>query len=144
MTTKVRGLVCKIGTTAADPSGDTFVEIGGAKVLNAQIGAEYSEIDATTLTDLFRQVVKGVANAGTIEIGGNYDATDAGQADLKAAADEPDDDTPYNLQFVDANRTATVKARVFSFRKTYGTNANLVEFRSKLVLTAAYTEADTA
>lgn len=143
--TRIRNTEIYIGTTAATASSDTYTKIGGAKMLSGALGVEWSEIDATTLDDNYRQSVKGVGDAGDIEIGGNYDHADTGQTALKAAADDDDDTNVYNIKIVQPNgRLVYLKGRVMSFRVQYGTNANLKEFRAKASLTAAYTEAAAA
>lgn len=138
--TKVRGTLIYIGTTASVASTDTYVEITGAKVINGEIGGEAAEIDATVLADTYKQAVKGVMDAGDLTIGGNYNHADAGQTALATAA-AVDDDGVYNFKLVQPNaRIRYVKARVFGFKKAYGNNTALLEFRSKLSLTAEPTE----
>lgn len=144
MTVKVRGTTISIGTTAATAATDTYTLIDGAKMLNGLLGPEFSEIDVTDLGDTYRQSAKGVADAGDLEIGGNYSKTDTGQGALETAAkdDNAADDDPYNFKIVQPDAGIVyVKARVMSFRVQYGTNANVIEFRAKLSLTDAYVEA---
>lgn len=139
-TTKVRRSTFEIGTTAATAASDTYTEIGGAKALSGTFGPTFAAIDTTTFADDFRQEVKGMADAGSVELGGNYDRTDAGVADLEAAAAEADDDTPYNFRWTAANgERVTFKARVMSFTLQVGTSTNVVEYRARLKLTAAHT-----
>lgn len=143
--TRVRGTTIHIGTTAATASSDTYTEIGGAKMLPGSIGPEFAEIEVTTLADVYKQSIKGVADAGDLEIGGNYDNADTGQTALAAAADDDDAVNVYNVKIVTPNaRQFYVKARVMSFRTQFGTNTNALEFRSKLSLVAKPVEAAVA
>lgn len=143
--TRVRGITIHIGSTAATAATDTYTEIGGAKMVGGSIGPEFSEIDTTTLVDVYKQSVKGVADAGDVEIGGNFDHADTGQTALATAADDDDSVNVYNVKIVIPNaRQYYLKARVMSFRTQFGTNTNVLEFRSKLSLVAKPVEAAVA
>jgi len=140
--TRTRGSEIHIGTKAASPIGDTYTKIEGVKALNGNIGRTFGQIDATVLDDDYAQVRKNIGNAGTLEIVGNLEdsaneATDflaAGQHKLKEAADDTSDE-PYNFKVVRPNgRTYYLKSEVFGFTHSFGTNANLNEFRSNLPL----------
>lgn len=138
MTIKTRGTTFSIGTTAANHATDTYTEIAGARVLPGQIGTTWATADVTTLKDDFRQDVKTLADAGSIDLTANYEPGDAGQTALSAANDEGDDDTPYNFKIAFANGDiAYVKARVMSFTITPGGPTNVIEMRSRLRLTKA-------
>lgn len=138
-----------IGTTAATASTDTYVEIENVRAIEGAAGITWSQIDATVLKDLYKQTRKGVADAGTLTLGGpiKKDASTGlatGLAALKtAAADESHG--IYNFKFVQADgRIQYKKAIVFSFTEQVGNNSNLLEFRSILIFQAAHTEAAAA
>lgn len=147
---KTQGLVISIGTTAATASTDTYTEIEGCKMAGGSPGITWSELDGTELKDTYKQSLKSLADAGTIELMGNLNVDPAtglatGQAALKTAAEDSSDPDIYNFKFVLANgRIWYVKARVFGFTRQMGSVSNLLEFRSQLRVTAALTEAAAA
>lgn len=144
MATKIRGTRFYIGTTAATASTDTYEEIGNCKMGGGTFGVTWSEIDTTVLTDTYKQGAKGIGDAGSIELTGQYDHADDGQADLKAAA-LADDDTPYNLKVALTNaRNVFVKVRVMSFTTALGNNTNVREFKAMCKVTDAFAEAAAA
>lgn len=139
MTKKTRGAEFSIGTTATAHADDTYLKIGGAKSLPGTFGTTWGAIDATTLDDIYRQEVKGLADAGAIDLAGNYDTGDAGIEALETANQEGDDDTPHNFKILFSNGAIVYfKARVMSFTLTPGGPTNLLEYRSRLKLTAAH------
>lgn len=139
-TTKIRDSAFEIGTTAANAATDTYTEIGGAKAVGGNFGLSFAAIDATTLADSYRQEVKGLADAGAIDLAGNYDRTDPGIVKLAAAAAQDDDDTPFNFRWTAKNGERVIfKARVMSFTPSIGSPTNLYEYRSRLKLTAVHT-----
>lgn len=138
--TKVRGSTIHIGTTATTASSDTYTEVKGCKAYQGDIGIEYGEIDVTTIPDEVKQSGKGIADAGDLTLGGIYDHADAGQQALKTAG-EASDDSVYNFKIVQPNgRIRYIKARAMGFRLSYGTNADVIQYKSKLSLTAVPTE----
>lgn len=139
-----RGTTFHIGTTAATASSDTYVEIEKARALEGAFGGTWSQIDKTTIKDRYKKTMKGVADAGTITLGGLImrDSADgglaAGQAALKAAWDDDSEPSVYNLKIVGGDGTiAYLKVEVFSFTDQVGSNTNLNEFRSVLMLQEA-------
>jgi hypothetical protein len=150
---RTRGTVLHIGTTAATASSDTYVEIENTRTIEGTAGISWSSIDATVLKDTYAQVMKGVADAGSLTLGGIAFRDNSGSAPflapglaaLKAAAEDDSDPDTYNLKAVDADGLVTYyKVKVMSFTLQRGNNTNLVEFRSMVKLLAAPVEAAAA
>jgi len=144
---RTRGTRFYIGTTAATAASDTYAEIEGARAVDGAAGLTWSQIDATVLTDGYKKTMKGVADAGSLTLGGPIlreaaAGLAAGLAALKAAAEDDADPDIYNVKVADADgRITYLKVRVFSFTIQRGNNSNLLEYRSQLLLQAAVTEA---
>ena len=133
--TKSRGSMWYIGTTAANATTDTYTEMPGMKVSGGTIGKTFNEIDDTKLTDDYIQRVKGQINLGAVEFTWSVDAADAGQAAFTAAVDEGEDDTPYNFRWVaSTGYKIEFKGRAFSDTATIGSGANLLEGRGRVLL----------
>lgn len=144
---KSQGSILSIGTTVADPSGDTFVVINGPKSYTG-FGPQAPIIDATELADTARTKLKGIADFGDIEVTGNRNYGDAGQTNLELAA-RAAEDLGYNfeLEFDDqitpttGNKTKiSFKAIVSSFRTNPGETDGLIEWTATLAVTGATTE----
>lgn len=139
-----RGTTFHIGTTAATAASDTYIEIEKARALSGVFGQTWSQIDKTTIKDRYKQTMKGVADAGSITLEGLIvrDSADgglaAGQAALKAAADDDTEPSTYNLKIVGSDGTICyLKVEVMTFTDQVGNNSNLNEFRSQVMLQAA-------
>lgn len=139
-----RGTTFHIGTTAATASSDTYTEIENARALEGAFGQTWSQIDKTVIKDRYKKTMKGVADAGSITLGGPVfrDSVDGGvapgQAALKAAADDDTEPSTYNLKIVGADGTICyLKVEVMTYTEQVGSNANLNEFRSMMMLQAA-------
>lgn len=81
---KGSALLIKIGTTAADPSGDTYVTVGGLRSTSISLGDE--AVDVTTIDS--SNVRELLANGGiqTVSISGSGVFTDAAsEATLRTA-----------------------------------------------------------
>lgn len=152
---KVRGTRFYIGgkTSAATPQTDaTWKEIKGAKALGGTLGTSWGTGDATVLTDTYKQSFKTIADAGSMDIGGNYFADgntankDPGQAALQAAALDTADDDVYNFKAVQAGNGMITYfvGRVTSFETPFGANTNLREFKSKIMFIQPPAEAAAA
>jgi len=147
---KAQGTTIAIGTTAATASSDTYTVIEGAKVLGGLWGVTFAELDGTVLTDTDKQTLKGLRDAGRMEIGGNIKEDPAtglaaGQLALENAAKDVDGDDIYNFKITMQNgRIYYLKARVFSFQRQVGQNTNLREFKSVLIQQSLFTEAAAA
>lgn len=142
-----RGTTIAIGTTAATAASDSYTPLEGVVTIDGNIGVTFAQIDATVLTDTYKQTVKGVADAGTLTLNGHLDETAAsgpltGLAALQTAALDADDTDIYNFRLTRANgRIQYIKARAFSFQRRYGNNGQLIGFTSTLMLQAAPAEA---
>lgn len=138
-----------IGTTSDTPATDDYVEIAGVRQADGALGAVYSQIDVTTLSDAFVQTVKGVAEGGTLTLGGplirdDENELDEGQAALKAAADDGGFDS-QNFKIVGSDGAIEYfRGRVFSFTVQVGSNSNVREFRATIRVLGLYTTAAAA
>ena len=152
---KVRGTTFFIGgltSVSAPASETTWTQIKGAKAIGGNIGTTWASTDVTTLTDVYKQEIKTIADAGSIDLGGNYladggsNTKDPGQAALQAAALDADDDDVYNFKAVQAGNGMITyfTGRVMSFETPFGTNANVREYKAKIKLVAALSEAAAA
>lgn len=99
-----------IGTTAADPTTDTFVELGSVSDIG-EFGRVYSESTFTSLGDRNVQKFKGSRNDGNIQLQLGKDASDLGQQAARAALDV---DADYNFKVVpnDANAAQSAVAAI--------------------------------
>lgn len=143
--TKTQGIRVLIGTKATDGSADTYTQVKRCKVIG-ELGAEAPIIDATALEDNAKEKLKGIADNGDVEIGGNRVYTDAGQNALEAAAID-NDDTPYNCRIELPGAAAggatlryAFKAIVSKFRTKPGQVDGLVEFTAMVAITGAITQ----
>lgn len=137
MTTKSRNSVWYIGTTAANASTDTYTAMPGMKVAGGNIGITFAAIDSTTLADDYRQEVKGLADLGSVDFTWNVDGADAGQAAFTAAAEEGEDDTPYNFRWVaSSGLKIEFKGRVMSDTASINGPTNLLEGRGRVKVTS--------
>lgn len=143
--TKSQGIVVYIGTTASDPSGDTFTQVKRVKRIG-ELGPEAPIIDATALEDSAKEKLKGIADSGDVELGGNRVYTDAGQNALKAAAEDTGD-VPYNFRVevpgagaAGADIRYSFKALASKFRDNPGQVDGLVEFAAMLAISGAITQ----
>jgi hypothetical protein len=134
------GIKIFIGTTAASASSDSYTEIEGARALTNAFGVSFASIDTTALSDSYKQTMKGLADAGSLQIGGmvKTDPTTgelaAGQDALQDAAEDVSDDNVYNFKVVRVNGSGYyLKARVMSFTRTLGQNTNTEDFTSNLM-----------
>lgn len=143
--TKNQGITLHIGTKAANPVGDTFVQVKRVKSIG-EFGSEAPIIDATCLEDSAKEKLKGIPDNGDIEITLQRVFTDAGQTALKAAGADTDDD-PYNFKITCPGVGAAGADVVFSFkamvtfREKVGPVDGLMEATSKLSVSGAVTQA---
>ena len=143
--TKNQGLTVWIGTTAADPSGDTFTQVKRCNMLG-EFGPDAAVLDATAYEDDAKEKIKGMVDNGDTEVGGRRVFTDAGQNALKAAA-SASGSTPYNFRVEIPNAGAagatlrySFKAIASKFRDKPGGVDNLIEFTASLAISGAITE----
>jgi hypothetical protein len=83
-----------IGTTASDPTTDTYVEIGSVQSL-PEFGRVYGEANFTSLGDRNVQKFKTSRNDGNVALVLGKDGADAGQIAVAAALDV---DSDYNFK----------------------------------------------
>ena len=126
---KSQGVYIEIGTMAADPADDTFTRVKGVDTWG-EFGPEAPVIDITATDDTSRQKLKGIPDLGDFTFGGNRSYKDAGQAALKAAADDVGD-TPYNFKITfDDQPSGGNNPTSISFKAivtTFRTNAGEVD-----------------
>lgn len=143
--TKSQGILCYIGTQAADASTDVYTQVRRVKSIS-EIGPEAAIIDATALEDDAKEKIKGIIDYGDIEFGGNRVYTDPGQAAMKAAAEDSSDE-PYNFRIVvpgagaaGANIRLQFKVIVGKFRVNPGQVDGIQEFAATTAVTGAVSE----
>lgn len=129
-----------LGTTATDPTTDTYAEIGHIQNIT-QFGRVYQIIKFVPIKDGATEKFKGEFDDGDIKISVGYDLADAGQAACNTALDDRSVNY-YNLKitgfdgsdpdgsggFVSGSSPTTdyLKVKITGFPKTYGTVANVV------------------
>lgn len=142
---KTQGIKVYIGTTATDGSTDTYTQIKRCHVLG-ELGAEAQVIDATALEDSFKEKLKGIPDAGDLEVGGRRVFTDAGQNALEAAAISPEDEG-YNMRIEIPGAAASgltvryaFKALISKFKTKPGQVDGLIEYSAMAAITGAITQ----
>jgi len=145
------GSILSIGTTAADPSADTFKVIGEITDIG-EFGRVYEEITAKVVNRRDTVRAKGNYDDGTITLTLNRDLSDEGQAAIYAARDE-DDDYNIRIELNDALKTGAgphhgtrfdFKAKVFSFTTKLGGSNSFVGATVKLGISGDVTTAAAA
>lgn len=131
-----KGTVVSIGTTAADPSGDTFTAIGEVLSWDGP-GGSASLIDVSHLQSTAKEKRKGLRDSGQVTMNVNCIFGDAGQQALVAAELEDD---PFNFRIVYADGTQDdFKALVMQFRPAGGGVDEVVRAQVTLEVTGAVT-----
>jgi len=102
------GTKISIGTTAVDPTTDTFIELGSVTDIG-EFGRVYSETTFTSLGDRNVQKFKGSRNDGNIQLQLGKDTSDLGQQAALAALDV---DADYNFKIVPNDAAAPQSAGV--------------------------------
>lgn len=130
------GSVIKIGTTAVNPVGDAYLEIG--EVTNiGELGRVYNEITHTSLANRNTRKFKGNRNDGSVALDLGFDISDAGQTAVQTALDS---DADYNFEVTlndDDNTGGTpskiyFKAKVMSFTVIIGNGESITMRRIQL------------
>lgn len=136
---KSAGTIFRIGTTATDPSADTYTQIRGAKMHGGNQGGASQVVESTDLDDTVKQETKTVLDAGTIDLEFAELVSDPGQTLLYAAFLDFAD-VPYNFRtdFPNGNKR-TCKAKVLSWEPTVGGANSIRMIKSKISLTAIST-----
>jgi len=138
------------GELAAEVDPEDWVLIEGAKASSANIGLEWVTADGTTFDDDYRQNYKVLKDAGDLELTLQRDFALPGQNDLQAAAADKSTTTyPFKIEFDDAPAEGTpstilFNARVLSFRGGLGGVTAGAEWKSKIDITGATSEAEAA
>lgn len=125
------GSKVSIGTTAVDPTTDTYAEVG--EITDAgSFGKVFTEIKFITLGNRAERKFKGSYNDGNMVVKVGRNAVDAGQAALITALDS-DKDYNFKVELNDAsdpitgtNTTFYFKAKVMGFPTTIGTPNQVV------------------
>jgi hypothetical protein len=78
------GSSISIGTTATDPTADTYTLLGET-VTVPQFGLAYDSFGFTALADGFERIFKSTGKGGTIQVSLGRKASDAGQAAAQVA-----------------------------------------------------------
>lgn len=100
-------------------SGLTYVEIGELENIG-DYGDEVGDVTFAALSDSRTRHLKGLADAGTVELTIGFDASDAGQLALVAAQkDRSQYDYPIKVEYVDG-LVDYFAAKVMSSRKAPG------------------------
>lgn len=128
----------------------TWVPIGHVFSAGGSFGVNWTTADATTFDDDFRADVKVMKDSGSFDIGFRLVIDDAGQEDLRAAADDEFGVYPFQVALNDMPAQGTTpttyefSALVTSFAKgSSGAVGGLVDWGSRLEVQGAttYTEA---
>lgn len=135
------GYTLSIGTTATNPSGDSFTLIGEVTNVSA-FGKSFQEITHNPVANRETQKFKGAFNSGTMTIDLAMDVADAGQDDVLTALDS---DSLYNFR-LEYNDSAgshgsyrIFKARVMQYTETPGQVNNIVTAQIQLGIQGAIT-----
>ena len=141
-----------IGTTApassvGDYDGDTWTEVKSVEDLG-EFGDSAEEISFSTIEDARVQKLKGIRDAGTIELICGRDAADAGQVKLRAAM-ASDDAFNFNVRMNDAPAGGTpteffFKARVMGRKNVFGKGNEVVRESFTLSITSEILEVPAA
>lgn len=144
---KTEGTKLYIGTTAENAASDTYTQI--KRVISiGEVGPDTGMIDVTALEDYAREKIKGMRDEGDVEIEFSRVTSDAGQAALKAAA-EDGGDLPYNFRIefddqitpVTGNKTKIeFKAQVTAFRVAPVQVNGVVKAKARLAISGPATE----
>lgn len=119
----------------ADFAGQSWVRIGWLENIGA-FGDESSEITFDAIAENRTQKLKGVRNAGTMELVAGIDYEDEGQIALRAAEAEPND-YAFKVEFNDgpvggSNSERYFIAKVMSARETLEGANNVMRLNASL------------
>ena len=141
-----------IGTTASDPTGDTFTEIKGAYA-GGNFGEAWKTVDSTLFTDAYSQVAPVQRDPGAFDLKirrlesvvSSTRSFDSGQAALKTAFESGGGIYNFKVDIGGEGKlVVTFKAKVLSFVRGAAAPAGLNEAMAKIQLTGATTETLTA
>lgn len=130
---KSTGTTFWIGTTAADPSTDTYTQIKRCKQVGVAGGGQYTMADTTALEDTVRQTTKTLLDPTDIDLEINEIPGDAGQTALKDAFDDVASDDGYNFEarFPNGDKRR-LRAKVTSHQYNVGNATAIRMIRAKL------------
>lgn len=135
------GSLVSIGTTASNPSGDTFTLIGEITDI-PEFGPAYQLVTHNPVATRTTQKFRGSINQGSVTLMLGRDLSDAGQSALNTALAS---DSAYNFR-VELNDSAgshgtrfVFKARIMSFTTNIGQVNNVVTAKVQLEITSAIT-----
>ena len=97
-----RGTVIRIGTTVADPSGDSFDAVADLIEITGDWGIEWDVNEFPRLTSGDTVYSKSTKSFGEVTVKLGFSDTNAGRDAFEDAADDEDDDG-YNVQIELAN-----------------------------------------
>lgn len=137
------GYTLSIGTTAANPSGDSYTLIGEITNIGA-FGKQFQMIEHKPVSDRETQQFKGSFTRGNIQIDLAMDVGDSGQ---DALLDALDSDSLYNflLEYNDAATSGghgsqrRFKARVTQYNETPGGVDNIITAQAMLAIQSVFT-----
>lgn len=140
-----------IGTTATDPTGDTFTVIEGAYA-GGNLGEMWKTVDATGFKDAYTQIAKVQRDPGKFDLKvrrmesvvSSTRSFDAGQAALKTAYESQG---IYNFKVDvggEGKLVISFKAQVTSFVRAVANPAALNEINVGITIVGATTETLTA
>lgn len=98
----------------ANFASQSWTEVGWLETLGA-FGDESSEVTFDAIGENRTQKLKGVRNAGNMEVVAGIDYDDDGQIELRAAESEPNE-YAFKVEFNDAPVSGTPSARYFIAR----------------------------
>jgi hypothetical protein len=102
------GTKISLGTTATDPTTDTYTDIGSLESIG-EFGTDFAEITFEDLTSGVVNKFKGARSDGVVAVGLGRDMTDVGQVALRAALLIKDD---YNVKITYNDATPATSAVV--------------------------------
>lgn len=131
-----KGTVISIGTTASDPSGDSFTAVGEALSWDGP-GGSATVIDVSHLLSTSKEKRKGLRDEGQFTVNVNCIFGDAGQDAVRAATAEDD---PYNFQVEYPDGTVdNFKALVMQYRSSGGGVDEVIRAQITLEITGDVT-----
>ncbi|WP_109150733.1 hypothetical protein [Azospirillum sp. TSO5] len=128
------GYTLSIGTTATNPSGDSYTLIGEIENMPA-FGKQFQEITFNNVSNRETQKFKGNYNLGTVTVDLAMDVADGGQTALIAALDA-DDLYNFRLEYNDSAGShgsyRIFKARVNGYTENPGNAGTVVKAQAML------------
>lgn len=130
--TTAAGTTLSIGTTAANPSGDTYTLIGEVVTIPT-FGRIYQLITHTPINTRKDQKFKGSYNEGSVTIDLGLDLSDAGQLAARTAS-RSDDDYNFELEYP-TGEIQYLTGKVMSFNTNINSVNNIIGAQIMIELT---------